>query len=393
MIDEDYLQRKKEELNFLASLASYDEAFDIKSYQDVWDAKLFLKRKLKNKFFNSSLSVTNLSGRKKINLYGIPISYTYSRSNFKVEHNDFLKLIHPNLEIRNYISMGTFTANAQGTLSCLLSAIKIWDSKLGIKCLQKDIYYETDEFLEVFNLDNDSTILFLDSSACARNFSMVKYAKAIIIDTTCFSPNDEILEMWINDFINKNISIFLVRSHQKLDSFGMEYSSLGSITYIKRDDSMDEVYALFVKLLSHFGGLPSIENIYPFFNKKEFFALTEKRVEIIKSRNQIELEHSRNFDHGLYSWSQLSHRIEKETLAKAAIRFCEKMTQFGIPLKFVESFGWDFSSISILKFENYNRGDFFGNKLFKVRLAISDISVEDAYYLKKCYQHWLESFA
>ena len=65
------------------------------------------------------------------------------------------------------------------------------------------------------------------------DFDINKRNKIIIIDTTCYHPHD--FANCINKLINNSNVVILVRSHIKLDMLGLEYSFLGSVSYIIPD--------------------------------------------------------------------------------------------------------------------------------------------------------------
>lgn len=408
---EGYYSRKSLELELLSKLCNDNEKFAPKSYQDVIDAKFFLKEKLRRKSIRSNYSVSNLSGKKKNNFYGFNIDYSYSRSNFKIETNDFFKLIHKNIKLKHpYDSDGYFTNCGQSSISCLLYALNLLAENFQIKKLTDDIYYETEDFLSLFPKSNKKTekdILFIDSSTTDLDIfplldNIREKTKLSIIDTTCYSLGSTKLSEILNYLLKYKIPIFLCRSHHKLDCLGLEYAPLGSLITIYpkeiKSNFLKEIPPLIQKSISNFGAAPLIEHLYPFHNDLKFHELSEMRIKKLRINNQIFYQNLKGrkgikkFDHDLFNWVILKKDVSKEELGQSLVKFCEKISQFGIPTKLTESFGWDFNSISILQFNNYTKGDFFGNDLLKIRVALTDFPISETEIFIKFFHSWLKDF-
>ena len=137
-------------------------------------------------------------------------------------------------------------------------------------------------------------IVYIDSIAKKYNFEnykkIIKNSEnifLIIIDTTCFLPQ-EFSEL-VSLILKKDILCILVRSHTKLDMFGAEISSMGSILYLIPDNSNFEIIKNIIKenyyLLGKFGTLCLPEKFPEFIFEKKFRLINDERIKRIENNN------------------------------------------------------------------------------------------------------------
>ena len=285
------------------------------------------------------------------------ISYSYQRENLEFHTKDWLKFLY-NIEQKGTISQGTFFSSAIASISTLISILVRNNYK---NFVFSDVpYFESYDFLiNYFNSasvsevkkfekieDIHADVLWIDSAS--PNFLSVNYknidSKIIVCDTSCLNCSCDYIRELVEFACNKNKTLFLARSHMKLDCFGLEINRLGSIVCVNdRDDIFNKV-----RTLKYFlGNNTSLSNIYPWLGYEDFFKFTTEDIKATQDINNIiENTIEENINHDKYDVVHFNHciyftiRLKKYTgdfnkLNSDVSKYCQG---FNLPVNTTSSF-------------------------------------------------------
>lgn len=253
-----------------------------------------LSKKIKNKNeinkmikekYNNYFSLTNVNSSNKINdIYSF--NYEYQRYDSKLIYNNFEKQFY-NLE--NSHSKTYFTNCGMSAIFSLLLSLKLND-KFNI-VHSEDIYFETKKIINIFKLKKGKRIYYYDSISNSFDLNINIKESIIVIDTTCYHPS--YYTDYINNLLLNNNIVILVRSHVKLDMLGLEYSYLGSISYLipynidrKRFKLIKNIIQKAMDICGNVGLYAMENNIFPLLNEPKFINLNKERIIRINNNNE-----------------------------------------------------------------------------------------------------------
>ena len=291
----DYQKYKKNEIKYLEKKfkVNISKELSLMEYAKV-KRDIFITYQIK---YNLSITNNNLAKINKIFLNkNISYNYTYSRFDNYIDFKNF-DVDFYNLNGKKYKSKLFFTNSGMSAISSLLLSIKNNLDDYSFEFIDNDIYFETYDFYNKYiknNIKSSKKIVYIDSIAKKYNFEnykkIIKNSEnifLIIIDTTCFLPQ-EFSEL-VSLILKKDILCILVRSHTKLDMFGAEISSMGSILYLIPDNSNFEIIKNIIKenyyLLGKFGTLCLPEKFPEFIFEKKFRLINDERIKRIENNN------------------------------------------------------------------------------------------------------------
>ncbi|GEM_PF-2503339 len=277
-----FIASKLEELNFLNSL-SVTPFPEFKSLD--WDYALYTEFKFKLMQHLRAECVHDLTEpvtkrtTQKFQLGEMSYEYLYQRQGLSVTlGNSLITYGIPRVENTHF---EFFTTSGQSATLCALSFLKKEFPELNIyKEKTSSLYYESNELIDFLGLteDSDGKCFFYDGSftySLNKLQKSLENAKLFIFDTTLFDQGSTELKFILEFLLEKKIPSLLVRSHLKLDSFGAEYSSLGSVAAINMDGHKKQ--SSLAKCLSLTGSYASIDQVYPFLGNPEFVTLSSNR--------------------------------------------------------------------------------------------------------------------
>jgi hypothetical protein len=134
---------------------------------------------------------------------------------------------------------------------------------------------------------SDAEVLWLDtiSSAWPSLPAERGSTQLVVVDTTCVEPTSDHVARWLEAGERLDVPLVLVRSHVKLDCFGLELSRLGSAIVVAPGDDDARITTLAQHLreaVSLFGTTFTIASLYPWLGDPEFARLTRARTEGIR---------------------------------------------------------------------------------------------------------------
>ncbi len=339
---------------------------------------------LKRNLFISRLSRKNIpitnNHVNALNLFSnstIKFKYSYLRYDSLIEYDDFIHEFY-NINEKHIRTKVFFTNSGMSAITTSLLAIKKVLKKIQIILPEEDIYFETFDFINKYELsDSDSNydILYLDTISkkfdVKENMNLIKDSKkifAIIIDTTCFLPKD--LKKIIDYSIEFCIPVILLRSHTKLDMMGSEISGLGSIVYLipKTNNDFELLKNIIFEtyyLLGKFGSF-CLPNNFP----EEIFTTNFKKI----NYNRIRRIEKNNFELYLFLKKEINkgnvllpnHKkfvlycLEKSLNNDVQLNYLqdkiEKITNNNVNFLHACSFGFDYIALDVyydINIKNY----------------------------------------
>jgi hypothetical protein len=175
----------------------------------------------------------------------------------------------------------------------------------------------------------------------------------------------------------------MVRSHNKLDSLGVEYGRLGSAVFINSRDYADtakprlqqRLMEEMRKSLRLFGGAALPAHFPPYVGGTVYRALADKRVALILqncrrtaryfSRRLVGLTNELDFAHGLYVTLAPAEPINEKQARDTTEEMCSDLRQAGLALRHAGSFGFDFAAAEWGRDRHHDR--------YVIRLAVPDL--------------------
>lgn len=350
---------------YLEKITKYKE----NNYKSNFEYKQILKIKLKKQFIKH-FPLSNINDYYNFN-NNYKYKFDYQRYDSNLEYKDYFERFY---NIKGLKTKTIFTSNGMSAINSVINTLS-QKTNFNIE-FNKDIYFETQKLIKLFKkkLVKDK-ILWLDSISYKYNLHIknLKKYEIIVIDTTCF--HSHFFKETICEVVRHNKLCILVRSHTKLDMLGLEYCTLGSITYIlpqkinfllwKRYKEMIEFSLDFI---GNSGSGITEYNIFPLLNNKELILLNKKRIARIKSNNiyvYSKLSFKYKFiipEHSLFILLNIKSNLKYEELKSIILDFCKKSVNICF---FSPSFGFDY--IALDTYYDYNMKD------YTVRISIGDV--------------------
>ncbi len=399
-----YFERKAAELECLAGYAAEPRIERVPStHHQVIDQKLRLKVAIRQKNINPLWGMSNITGERFIDCHGFDIRYTYQRSSFRLNNPDHLELLYQNLACsKDHVSQGYLTNCGQVSISLLFHVLGSYHQKFTLETRPDDIYFETSAYLEdtkLFESGGESKrIVFLDSSTLGKgdwdDLNFAPEVTLVIVDTTAYPLSSPRLAEILNLALDQEIPCALVRSHLKLDSLGMEYSSLGSLCLVYRQPNTlcDFINEKFPKALSNMGGFATPKHIFPFYLDPEYQRLNNDRLskvhvsnrafyQLLQQKDMFSTSEKlglRDFDHDMFCWISIQPNMGWDPFIDRLLEWTRSINDSGLPCRLTESFGWDFIALSAFRPDDGDQSNArLADKIWNIRVSIPDIQSSD----------------
>lgn len=284
------------------------------------------------------------------------ISYSYQRHNLELVSSDWIKLLYNYGDRLGGQNFGTFFSCGMGSMSTFIMVM----AKKGFRdFVFTDLpYFESYDFatkcmddlncIEHKNYNGSNIdVLYLDSGS--PKFMSLDYKKVnpkiIACDTSCLDCSDKYIADLISYCDGKGIPLFLLRSHIKLDCFGLEVGRLGSMVYIA---DTDEYIRETLKFKVPLGNNATLHNIFPWLGDRKFFELSTRRIQktrevnnIIKRELDKKIDHNKydvvDFDHELFFTIRFKNRYAG-SMDQLNMRLSKYCRDVGLPVNTTSSF-------------------------------------------------------
>ena len=205
----------------------------------------------------------------------------------------------------------------------------------------------------------------------------------IVFDTTCFAGGSGRIGRVLRCARTAVIPVVMVRSHNKLDSLGIEYGRLGSAVFVDSTGHIDVAKPTFLprlveetrKSLRLFGGAALPAHFPPYVGGRGYRALTDKRVALMLQNGRRTtrffserlpgLTGELHYAHGLYVTLATAEPIDEKVTREITEEMCSDLGRAGLLLRHAGSFGFDFGAAEWCHDRHRDR--------YVVRLAVPDL--------------------
>ena len=396
-----YLARKYEELELLNSfLVDPVSIRRPKSIAEVIEQKFHLAAALKAEHALHDWATTETAWANERRPHSGPFEfrYDYQRADLEVRGPSFYS------KGNGADGKAVYAGSGMAAISALLMA-------LGRVFRDADIfvgpnsYPETIEFIDSYakhlnrvelgnSLDDivpiakpRGRILLVDSCTPAFAFEATLEATRridlIIFDTTCFAGGSTRIGRVLRWARAARIPVVMVRSHNKLDSLGIEYGRLGSAVFLDGADHVDGVKQdLLRRLLDEmrqavrlFGGAALPAHFPPYVGGTGYRELTDKRVALMLLNGRrttryfstclAGLTGELHYAHGLYVTLASARLLDEQQTRTVTEEMCSEIGRAGLPLRHAGSFGFDFGAAEWCRDRLRDR--------YVVRVAVPDL--------------------
>lgn len=340
-----------------------------KYFEKIFDTKIKSKKSVINllrKKYNLNYQLTNINELNYVDdIY--KYNYNYQRFDSNLSYNDFEETFY---NIKETTSKTIFTNCGMSSIFALLFSLSK-TGKYKIK-LERDSYFETQQLIKKLNLNFGRKIMYLDSISNNFKFECNRKNSIVIIDTTCYHPHE--FEELIKILIKNNNLCILTRSHVKLDMLGLEYTFLGSITFLlpkeltkKRFNKIKNLIKNTIDFCGNIGIIATEKNIFPILNDKEFINLNKARVKRIRENNLYFYKKIKNYKIiKLHKHNLFSTIIINNTDIDKTIEVLKKEAKKSNGLFFYSgSFGLDYIAVDTYFDLNDNKNT--------IRISIGDV--------------------
>ena len=299
---ERYWERKHQELRYLQQFSGKIDRFPFSTdYQGFRQAVLDLRRSIRARQQDASAHLSETAFEHEPAYEGSfgRVSYTYQRYDLSLLDVDWMSHLY-HCRATNRAVGGHFFGSGMGAIGAILSVFsrRSW-TKVAIS---PTAYFETHLLCRRFfkqielmeageRFPNAAEVLWLDTSSPEwpempeRNDGL----KVIVIDTSCIECSHPVVVDWLREASRLKATLILIRSHLKLDSFGLELGKLGSVVVIAPNDTKDDTDELLLELHQARTGLGlgfEIDHLYPWLGDSTFAKLSTERTEAIRSATE-----------------------------------------------------------------------------------------------------------
>lgn len=320
-------------------------------------------------------SIEKFSGRSESEYFGVAevnahsnsFKYTYQRYDLESSAENWLNKTYHICD-DNFLSYGLFTMSGMSALLVSLLSIRHLYPKNAQIRMSRHGYFEINDMLSrslnffdktYFDDQNvsDPDIVVLDSSAPALPHpDEWTGAHIIIIDTTCWELGSPILENLLVTLREHQGIVILVRSHIKLDCFGLEVNRLGSVIVLSSTNTPTKGHIepeIFHKTCKEINGNIGcnfhLHDYYPWLLEKKFQVLAHRRTarirhytnligDVIAASQVTDCEIINKTQHGLFILVKLLRHKIKDPIVDYTKEICSLANRMGVALLPAPSF-------------------------------------------------------
>jgi hypothetical protein len=348
-----FLARKRAELRLIGASPALERSS--KTLDDIFASKLRAAGLRKAEFTLKHANITETSrDNTPVESGRYDFDFSYQRADLKVNG--------PKVG-------GTAAGTAYGTTRytgsgmAALAVVLTTARRLGLDAVSTTPghYPETAELAQALGVklsteaDEQSPISLLDSAAPStrRWPDLVRNARLIVFDTSCYAATSQRIHKWVT-MAREHAPVVLVRSHAKLDTLGVEYGRLGSVTILPpRNDVpeslVDDLTTGVEDAIRLLGAAPVPVSFPPFAGEPGYIALSRQRAAQMQRNSRIACrilsQHGVDvqcFQHGLYLTAAVPGFTTRQDVEALADTLAAKLAAEGLPVRHAGSFGFDF---------------------------------------------------
>ena len=300
--------------------------------------------------------------------------YGYQRADLEVDGPSiypFLQRLCPGCSASTL-----YTTSGMSAIATLIAATLQCNECIDIDA-PRDCYSETRELFRTFHSRlraatgseprslarraGSARLLWLDSSMrsgydCALA-AIEPGIDLVVLDTTCFWRSSVKIRRAVRAASRSNVPIALVRSHGKLDCFGIEYGRLGSVVLIAPPAARSRIGTLSARMCDMvrlLGSAPVLAHFPPFESIDGYHACSALRTaSIMRSTRRIVRGIAAGwpparlvtFQHALYLAIPARGDSALNEVRTAAGELATELAAHGLPVRHAGSFGFDFVAV------------------------------------------------
>lgn len=410
-----YFDRKRDELVLLNSFLRRPLPLEpVTSIATVIQQKFKLAAALKAQYAldHSTFTETAWTGDRDFQSGPFRFRYRYQRADLSVLGPPIYNAVGllPGHILRKTI----YACSGMAAISSLFAALEKLPTPVQM-IAYRGSYSETIEWVEKygssvqlhwvndarqFNARPHGKVLWLDSCIGAAPFREIgqfslRPCELVLFDTTGLSANSGRVQRVLDWVIKAGAAVILLRSHTKLDSLGIEYGRLGSLTFVgPRGWTVSERVALecisnlCADAIRLFGSAALPAHFPPFIGNPGYISLTARRIaamlrnsRLLTKTLKIALPNSgRDFTHRLYVALEPVDALTEWRARDLAASMCRDLSANGLPLCHAGSFGFDFAAAE--GFHDTAR------ETNMVRIAVPDLPTELWYCTAVAIAQW-----
>jgi hypothetical protein len=230
-------------------------------------------------------------------------------------------------------------------------------------------------------------ILLIDSCTPAFVFESTLESTSgvdlIIFDTTCFAGGSTRIGRVLRWASAVRTPVVMVRSHNKLDSLGIEYGRLGSAIFVDNQGHAEDFKQQTLrwlldetkKAIRLFGGAALPAHFPPYIAGDSYRTLTDRRVALMLRNGRKTARHfstclagltgELHYAHGLYVTLASTRPLDEQQTRAVIQEMCSDIGRAGLPLRHAGSFGFDFGAAEWCRDRLRDR--------YVVRVAVPDL--------------------
>lgn len=362
---DEFMAFKEREVHFLSSFLGPSEVYRrIKTEQDNLKAKQRARRQLLARAAREVryYTETNSQGYRKYRYFDYEFKFNNQRYDLEFTDRNVAERIYgPIMDIESMC--GVFTASGMAAIAAAAMTVQILVPE-GVQFIlpSGQEFHETQHLFKSYLRNNGPIEVAVVCSSGSINvqhaLSNVPNAKIFIVDTTCWDLGGAEVARLVKELKKSDSLVFLVRSHQKLDSFGIEYSRLGSVVAIHSDQRLvTQAYSECKRIVATFGMQMHLTSLIPFLGVGAFAGLSHARTERIRN-NTFRAFHAmrgafdgssrvtiRAYPHSLFFSIHIKETMNHETLKACAQRCASVLRGYKVPAFYASSFGFDFTAL------------------------------------------------
>jgi hypothetical protein len=298
-------------------------------------------------------------------------SYGYQRADLEIRGPP----IYPPMEENGYVAETLYTCAGMGAAAALFAALGQVRGALHVHAA-REAYAETRELLERMRPRvrlaqwrlrrtlapvSGARVLLVDSMTAQIprvEDPMPRDTALVAFDTTCFWRTSGRIARVVRWARRHDVPVALYRSHNKLDSFGVEYGRLGSIvlSWRRRGTArwMRDAVRETRDAIRLFGVAAIPAHLPPFADDSAYVrASIERTAALVRNARRLYRLLRRSalapgvvlYPHGLYLTIAPSAELRIRDVKRVADALCAALAARGLPARHAGSFGFDFIAV------------------------------------------------
>lgn len=382
----EYLDRKRAEIAFWRSqLREPGAPGRVDTVEEVLAAKLALRTRQMSEAVQDQERVTesNWTGEERLPFHDYTLKYRYQRFDLSIAGPAIYPCLRRDRAPDGLVSGSGYAGSGMAAIAGVLLALQrvcpgavlvaADDSYFETQCLVRHHLPalalapagpETSLPQALAAAGSAPMVALLVDSICHRDPTIgLDEIEAppdlLLLDSSCYEVGDPRIARVAAQAMAWRVPLVIVRSHVKLDCFGVEYGRLGSVVFVRppglspaRADQLSALLAAHRGASAWFGLKPNPAHLLPFAADDQFQQLNRARLRRVEENNAAAtvwigggVGSVRAYHHGKYVTVEPPATTRVEILDGLG-RFEQQAARVGVPARRADSFGFDFIAMT-----------------------------------------------